>query len=182
MCQVMSNLIARHPLILLSLSVFLLVCLLWCMHYRQLKGYHHYCMDPQDNLRGPYDLRAWRLLGRTFEPILERYFDLAKTIIGLSAGSIAVIAGFLGYAAKNADTFVSAQGAIKIPVFLFAFSIVLLTLFLAYLAIQYEGYLVHPESYQAKHYATTLTLGESGIFCFAVGYFWLAWKVVSIHL
>jgi hypothetical protein len=136
-------------------------------------------MDPQDNLTGPEDPRAWRLKGRTFTPLMERYFDVAKTIIGLGTGSIAVMAGFLGYVAKTGADISRVQEVVRVPIFFLAFSILNLVVLLMNLSLDYEEYLVAPQSYTAGKYSLNLALGVGGLLCFIIGYFWLATRVVG---
>ena len=36
-------------------------------------------------------------MGLTFEPVLSRYADVAKTVLGLAVGSITLLAGYVTY-------------------------------------------------------------------------------------
>jgi len=136
-------------------------------------------MDPQDNLKAPDAADAWRLKGRLFIPIWERYADAAKTVIGLSAGSITLLAGFVTYiSASSASRFHAIN--IRGPVVGFALSICYLLAFLVVLTTRYEDYLVRVESYTRFWYSLANALCWAGFICFGVAYLWLAFLVVRL--
>ena len=59
-------------------------------------GNGSFYMDPQDAVDDPKGAEAWKFIGRTFEPILARYYEIAKLVITLAVGSIAVLSGYVG--------------------------------------------------------------------------------------
>ena len=176
----MSRFVAEHAT--LSITGFLLLFgVFWGILYCRFKG-SYYFMDPQDSVQSSGEPQSRRLRERTFLPLMERYFDIAKTVIGLDAGSIAVLAGFLWYVASNRTDFSNVQEAIRVPVFLFCFSIFFLVWFLVHLSMSYENYLVNPKSYGAWKYALTTALGIFGVVCLGFGYLFLLTGLISLRL
>jgi hypothetical protein len=161
--------------ILLAPSVFLI----W---FLAIKRGTYFFMDPQDNLNGINDPEAWRLKGRTFIPILERYTDVVKTVIGLAAGSITLLVGFMGYLLNAPKSAHVLNLNVGVPLIVLAFSICYLFLCLVLLINRYEDYLVDTRSYTRFWYSLANALGYSGLICFAFGYFWLAVSVARLGL
>ena len=147
----------------LSILIFLT---LWFVLYRGLEADDSYQMEPK---------------GRSFEPLLAHYFDVAKVVISLAVGSIALLAGYIGFVLQGRpDLLSTVQRAIAWPLPLLAFGVIYAVLFLASLAWSYERYLHFPESYTGFWYSLNQALGFSGLTCFALGYLALAISVVLI--
>jgi len=156
-----------------------IVLLAFCFYYAISLGSNYFFMDVQDDpakkeLPEPLNRR-----NRNFEPLLERFNDVAKTIVGLAAASLTVFSAYVGYAAtasrnvspsaKPVDLY-SVQQALAFPIVWLLFSIFYLVFFMALLTARYEAYLHSPKSYTRPWYATVLGLGMSGLLCFVLGF------------
>jgi hypothetical protein len=112
-----------------------------------------------------------------FGPHSQRYNDIAKLLIALSAGIIAFLINTLANASGQQSEILKAMRSMApIIVGFFGFSIALLILFMALQAYWYEEY-CHSEnhnSYNRWKYAICVTLGWTGLFSFGVGVIWLA--------
>ena len=116
---------------------------------------------------------------RSFEPGITRYTRLVEFQIGLATGSIVLLAGssLLHPADKLAVGHLpKSYGS---PLVLLAMSVVLSLLFIAVFMYSYEESLHDPNFYGHNLYRFVTALGFSGLFCFAVGYVWLAFALVS---
>lgn len=114
-----------------------------------------------------------------FEPLLTHYRDIAKLIIGLAVGSIALLAGYVGFALQKESVELGLiQRVIARPLTFFCFSVIYLLLFSALLVASYETYR-HSKLYTRAQYALNLALGYSGLACFVFGYLELVWSVIS---
>ncbi len=148
---------------IVSLAVFFS---LWFLLFRSLDPQATYEMEPK---------------GRSFEPLLSRYFDIAKVAISLAVGSIALLTGYVGFVMQSKPELLPAvQGAVAWPLPLLAFSVLYGVFFLVSLARSFETYLHFPDSYTRFWYSLNQALGFSGLICFALGYLTLAITVVLI--
>jgi len=147
---------------------FFILIIWWLILFFAVPRSTYYEMDPK---------------GRSFEPSIARYFDVAKVVISLAVGSVALVAGYVGFVIqRQPGQIASVQRAVAWPLPFFAFSIIYAVFFLASLARSYETYLHFPQSYTRFWYSLNQSLGFAGLTCFALGYFLLAWSVVAIRL
>jgi hypothetical protein len=165
---------------LAALGCILLFLCVFAKTFLSKRGSQYFYMDPQDNLTGPDDPRTERLRGRRFEPIMERYMDFAKTIIGLAAGSITLLIGILGFLLKDVSATVAGRIDMGPPIICFCFCILYLVLFLGSLTACFESYLVNPTSYTPFWYSLNISLAYSGVLCLTLGYFWLSTSVAKL--
>jgi hypothetical protein len=116
---------------------------------------------------------------RSFEPGMTRYTRLVEFQIGLATGSIVLLAG--SSVLHPADKLVVGHlpQSFGSPLVLLAMSVVLSLLFIAVFMYSYEESLHDPNFYGHAVYRLVTALGFSGLFCFAVGYVWLAFALVS---
>jgi hypothetical protein len=56
-------------------------------------------------------------------------------------------------------------------------SVVYAIFFIVFLVFFYEGFLHHEESYTRLRYCVNNAFGFAALFCFAVGYVWLAFAL-----
>jgi hypothetical protein len=136
------------------------------------KDGYYYFFDAKHN-----DSQKLKSENGDFGPHSQRYNDVAKLIVALSAGVIAFLVNTLANASVQQSDIVKATRAMApIIVGFFGFSIALLILFMALQAYWYEEY-CHTDnhsSYNRWKYATCVTLGWTGMLSFAVGVIWLA--------
>ncbi len=145
-----------------SLTIFLLW---WLVLYRALKP-------------GAYEFEP---AGRSFEPTLTRYFEIARVLISLAVGSVALLAGYVGYVLHaKPQSLAIIQRVVAWPLLLLAFSVIYAVLFLASLARSYERYQHFPDSYTRFWYSLNQALAFAALTCFASGYLVLALSVVSM--
>jgi hypothetical protein len=106
----------------------------------------------------------------TFEKLLAIYIDLAKFVLGLAAGSIALIVGLS--ASRSGGRLPESFAA---PLFLLGLSIICGILFMVFLVLNYEHYRHHGNtaSYTRFKYTRNQALGFGGLSCFCAGYVWL---------
>jgi hypothetical protein len=109
----------------------------------------------------------------SFEPTLTRYARLVEVIIGLSTGSIALLAGSSFFHDKS-----KLPEAYGNPLALLAMSILALVLFIGLLTFFYEEWQHHPDQYTHTRCRLIVRLGFTGLLCFASGYGWLAYALV----
>ena len=153
----------------------------WVAFWLPIRKAKYLYFDPQDILldspTGPNTLS--RSAG-TFEPFFLRYTDIAKLVINLAIGSIAVLSGYVSYIWQNkACKLSSVQLALGPSLILLAFSVMYAVFFLISLSWTYETYVSNYRSYTPFWAATVRSLALSGTTCFAVGYVWLALAIVT---
>ena len=127
---------------------------------------------------GPFDMDFHGEKG-TFIPLLSMYVDIAKFIMGLASGTIALLVGSAivhsnGGIGPLLVTFVS-------PLYLLALSLIWGVLFMPFLALDYEGYRDNEKPYTRFKYARNQAFGFSSLACFALGYCWLILIVARSH-
>jgi hypothetical protein len=161
-----------------ALAVFLL---LWLMA-SLLIGEGPFFIDPQDALANP-DLRVPKNReGRTFESSLNRYLDLAKSIIGLAVGSIALLLGYVGYVwQKQSSGLTNVQSAVTIPTVLLACCVLALVTFMAIVTWRYETYLQDVNAHSRFWYSLDLALGFSGLLFFGAGYIAASYSLLLLR-
>jgi hypothetical protein len=144
------------------------------------------CFFPVRNYSGiKFDAR--HLKGATpdagdFGPHLQRYTDLAKLSITLSAGVIAFLINTLvGQKPPVTDFAQKVADNAPIVVGFFGAAIALLIGFVLAATFFYEQYChsLDHSSYKAWKYATVLSLGWGGLFAFVLGFCWLALSLFS---
>jgi hypothetical protein len=117
-----------------------------------------------------------------FSPHLQRYSDLAKLAITLSAGAIAFLINTLvGQKPPVTEFIQKVEASAPIIVGLFGAAIALLILFLVAMTYTYEEYchdLTHA-SYKPWKYAMCNSLGWGGLFAFIFAFGWLAVNLFS---
>jgi hypothetical protein len=119
---------------------------------------------------------------RSFEPGITRYTRLVEIQIGLATGSIVLLAGssFLHPVGNlPAGHLPTSYGS---PLVLLAMSVVLSLLFISVFSYSYEETLHDANFYKHNVFRLVTALGFSGLLCFAVGYVWLAFALVSTDL
>jgi heme/copper-type cytochrome/quinol oxidase subunit 3 len=105
--------------------------------------------------------------------LLHIYLDIAKTVLGLAAGSIVLLVGAMNFSPAGARHSMSAFAS---PLFLVAMSIIFGVLFMILLVLSYEHHLHHPkepEAYTLLRYSRNQSLGFSALICFCISYIWL---------
>ena len=109
----------------------------------------------------------------SFEPTIARYARLVEVILGLTTGSIALLAGtsFFHSLSKLPPTYAN-------PLALLAMSILGLVLFIGLLTFFYEEWQHRSDQYTQTRYRLVVQLGFTGLLCFALGYAWLAYVLV----
>jgi TRAP-type mannitol/chloroaromatic compound transport system permease small subunit len=117
----------------------------------------------------------------SFMPLLSMYVDIAKSIIGLASGTIALVVGSVVFHLNGAVGAVFASFAS--PLFLLALSLIWGALFMPALAFDYETYRhsKNKKTYTRFKYSRNLAFGFSTLACFAIGYCWLICIVVWSH-
>ena len=154
---------------------------LWGIFRLAFRKVGYFYFDPQDvlldNPGGPHTLS--RSAG-TFDSFLARYVDLAKLVINLAIGSIAVLSGYVSYVwQKSSANLPSIQAALGPPLILLAFSVTYAVCFLISLNWSYETYVSNYKSYTSFWAAVVRSFAFSGTMCFAAGYLWLALAIVT---
>jgi hypothetical protein len=109
---------------------------------------------------------------RTFEPILARYNRLSEIVIGLGTGSIALLAGSSAFHSAG-----KLPASYSSPLVLLALNVAYLVLFTVLLNHWYEMW-QHGNPYTHPKYRAVVSLGFSGLLCFAFGYLWLGFALV----
>jgi hypothetical protein len=127
---------------------------------------------------GPFDMDFKGEKG-TFMPLLAMYLDIAKFVIGLASGSIALLVGSAIFHSNS--TIGPALASFASPLFLLALSIVWGVMFMPFLALDYEAYRHNEMPYTRRKYARNQALGYSCLICFTLGYISLIWIVVKSH-
>jgi hypothetical protein len=136
-----------------------------------VKKGHHYFFDPEHNV----DSRL-RDAGE-FGPHCQRYQDLSKLAIALSAGAIAFLINTLVSQKLPLSDFSQRVAEVApIVVGFFGAAIALLILFMTLQSLWYEEYCHSPthSTYKAWKYALCNSLGWSGLVSFLLGFGWLA--------
>jgi ATP/ADP translocase len=111
----------------------------------------------------------------SFEAGLARYIRLVEIILGLGTGSIVVLAG--SSILRSGGKLPGAYGS---PLVLLAASVVCMVSFIALLIYYYEESLHDPNFYSHHKIRLVTALGFSGLLCFALGYIWLGFALVSV--
>jgi hypothetical protein len=109
----------------------------------------------------------------SFEPILSRYQRLTEFMVGLATSSIVLLAGSSVF--RSGGKLPKVYGS---PLVLLAMSVVWAVLFIAWVSYNYEAWL-HRGEYSHHRYRLSTALGFSGLLCFAVGYCWMGFALVS---
>jgi hypothetical protein len=117
-----------------------------------------------------------------FSPHLQRYTDLAKLAITLSAGAIAFLINTMVNQKPPVTEFVQkVEDSAPIVVGFFGASIALLIIFILFITFAYEQY-CHDKthtSYKSWMYATVVSLGFTGALAFGMAFGWLAVSLFS---
>ena len=104
----------------------------------------------------------------SFESRLANYTKTAETLIGLSSGSVVLLAG---------SSILKSNGRLPwfyaSPLALLGMSVVCGIFFIGLLNFFYEGYLNFPNSYTRLKYSLVQALGFSSLICFGLAYAWL---------
>ncbi|MBI3663397.1 MAG: hypothetical protein HY234_10155 [Acidobacteria bacterium] len=143
------------PGLLVGLAIFLF---LWLRASLSVKG-ETFLFEP----RGP----------GSFEPLLQRYTLLAQFIIGLATGSIVLLAGSSVFKSGGRLPWQYAS-----PLVLLSLSVIYGVCFMGLLLYNYESFL-HNQIYTRVAYTRNTALGFSSLFCFAIGYLWLAFRLAD---
>jgi hypothetical protein len=117
-----------------------------------------------------------------FGPHLQRYTDLAKLAITLSAGAIAFLINTLVNQKPPVTVFVQkVEDVAPIVMGFFGASIGLLIIFLLVVTFAYEQYCHDKDHkfYKSWMYATVVSLGFSGALAFGMAFGWLAFSLFS---
>src|ERR1035438_3337646 len=91
--------------------------------------------------------------------LLHIYLDIAKTVLGLAAGSIVLLVGAMNFSSAGARHSLTAFAS---PLFLVAMSIIYGVLFMIMLVLSYEHHLHHPNdpnSYTRFQYTRNQSVG-----------------------
>jgi hypothetical protein len=105
--------------------------------------------------------------------LLHIYLDIAKTVLGLAAGSIVLLVGAMNFSPASSRRSLTAFAS---PLFLVAMSIIYGVLFMILLVTSYEHHLHHPnqpDAYTVLRYSRNQSLGFSALLCFCISYVWL---------
>lgn len=105
--------------------------------------------------------------------LLHVYLDIAKTVLGLAAGSIVLLVGAMNFSPAGARHSLTAFAS---PLFLVAMSIIYGVLFMILLVLSYEHHLHHPNepgAYTVLRFSRNQSLGFSALVCFCISYIWL---------
>jgi hypothetical protein len=105
--------------------------------------------------------------------LLHIYLDIAKTVLGLAAGSIVLLVGAMNFSPAGSRRSLTAFAS---PLFLVAMSIIYGVLFMILLVTSYEHHLHHPnqpDAYTVLRYSRNQSLGFSALLCFCISYVWL---------
>ena len=105
--------------------------------------------------------------------LLHIYLDIAKTVLGLAAGSIVLLVGAMNFSPAGGRRSLTAFAS---PLFLVAMSIIYGVLFMILLVTSYEHHLHHPnqpDAYTVLRYSRNQSLGFSALICFCISYIWL---------
>jgi hypothetical protein len=136
----------------------------------------YYFFDAKHNPGPPNDESAFRDAG-DFGPHSQRYQDLAKLLIALSAGVIAFLINTLaGEKTPVAPIVSKIEWSSPIIVGFFGLAIGSLIAFMASQTYWYEAYcqsLKH-DTYTRWKYASCITFGVTGLSVFVIGFLWLA--------
>ena len=134
------------------------------------KDWDHF-FDPKHNTDPQLKLE-----GGDFSQHWSHYEGLAKLAITLSAGALAFLINAIANGRPPASQFVQRLTDVSpIVVGFFGASILLLILFLLWIAYCYEAYCHNTshECYSAWKYAVTVSLGVMGFISFVCGFGWL---------
>ena len=111
----------------------------------------------------------------SFEPVIARYTKLAEVIIGLATGSIVLLVGTNGLRNGVNTKLPSPYGS---PLVLLAMSVVFAVTFISLCSYTYEEW-QHHKNYTHYKYRLNVALGFASLFCFGIGYLWLAFVLVE---
>jgi hypothetical protein len=153
------------PLVLLPIGAVVSL-----ISFYKVKPGHHYFFDPKHNCNRLED-------AGDFGPHCQRYQDLSKLAIALSAGAIAFLINTL--VDEKSPTSELTQRVAKVaPIIMgyFGSAIALLIIFMLLQTLWYEEYSHSPthSTYKAWKYALCNSLGFSGLISFLLGFGWLA--------
>ena len=110
----------------------------------------------------------------SFEPGLARYIRLVEFVVGLSTGSIVLLASSSAF--RSGGKLPKSYGS---PLVLLTMSVALSVGFLALMVHSYERSLHDPKLFSGRIYALINALGFSALLCFALGYLWLGISLVQ---
>lgn len=171
-------------------SMALIILLGWFILYLLVLPAGPFFMDPQDSPQNRKLDEPLNRKDRTFEPLLERFCDTAKAVLGLSVASLTVFSAYIGYVAASRGRGPNSTGqavdlypvqlALAFPITWQVISTIYLVLFMAFLTIRYEEYLHDARSYTRPWYAFILSCGLSGLACFVLGFVALGWSVLFV--
>ena len=128
--------------------------------------------------KGPFEMDFDGEKG-SFLPVFSIYLDIAKFVLGLASGSIALLVGSATFHATG-DTG-RLLVAFASPLFLLALSLIWGALFMVLMVLDYEAYRHGTWPYTRSKYSRNLTLGFSCLLSFAIGYSWLIFIVTGKH-
>lgn len=138
--------------------------------FLSIKPGHHYFFDPKHN-------RGCEIDDGEFTPHCQRYQDLSKLAIALSAGAIAFLINTLaGQKPPQTEFIIRVTQVAPIVVGFFGAAIALILLFMVLQTYWYEEYCHSPahDSYSAWKYGLCNSLGWTGLVAFLLGFGWLA--------
>jgi hypothetical protein len=140
--------------------------------FRSVKKWSHFYFDPKHNR----DVEL-KKEGGEFGPHMQRYQDLSKFAITLSAGATAFLINTL-INQKPPIPAVTQRAIDCAPIVVGYFGITIATLIIFMLVqdLWYEEYCHSPKhnTYKAWKYATSYSLGFTGLVSFVLGFGWLA--------
>jgi len=148
---------------------------LWA--FFSLKIDHFYYFDPKHNTSPPVKDAG------DFEAHSQRYQDLAKLAITLSAAVVAFLINTLANEKQPIAPIISRiEWSSPIVVGFFGFSVANLVGFMVAQSVFYEEYCHSSkhDSYVRWKYATSQCLGWTGLLAFVVGFGWLAANLFSV--
>ena len=140
--------------------------------WRAMKGNDYYYFSPKHFTKQEAD--------GDFAQHSQRYQDLARLIITLSAGAVAFLVNTLANEKEPIPTVTKKiEWSAPIVVGFFGSSIGLLIVFIGVQTLWYEQYCHRPkhDSYVPWKYAMSNALGVSGLLAFILGFIWLAANV-----
>lgn len=128
--------------------------------------------------KGPFAMDVHGEKG-TFLPLFSIYLDIAKFVMGLASGSIALLVGSATFRPNGAAGPLLASFAS--PLFDLALSLLYGALFMVFMTIDYESYRHGTRHYTRLKYSRNQALGFSCLLCFSAGYLWLIFIIAGRH-
>jgi len=144
-------------------GVFLFFCT-WLLSYLRLE-------------KGPFEFDVQGEKG-SFKELFSIYLDIAKFILGLASGSIALLVGTAAFHPAGDGRLLATYAS---PLFLLALSILWGVFFMVFMVLDYEAYRHKTKLYTRLKYSRNLAFGFSCLLSFSVGYLWLIVIVAGWH-